>query len=1498
MPLPGGPADKVGNRYEGRWVVACLAEVLSEQADAIRLEPPGDEGKGVEFWLRRGDLLEYHQVKRQHDEGRWTLARLDQAGVFDNFRTKLQEGGAKCVFVSMHAADQLDELADRARAAASFEEFDLVFLTAEGRRYQFGDLRHRWNGCLEEEAYEYLRRIWVRTIDERTLRENTEYRLGTLVDDIPAEVAASLSQFALDNTYQELTAHDMWHHLDALGFRRRKWNDDPHVLVAVESANDRYAKSFPDISIGGRVIDRGEAALVFDVLFQSTGHRAAMLVGEAGVGKSRVMRQLVDGLQEQGIPYLALRVDRLEPAVSPENIGRQAGIRGSPAAILAAVAQGRPCALILDQLDAVSLASGRQTALFDAIAELIGQARLEPNMRLVLACRRFDLDNDPRLRGLTGPDGVAEVVPVARLPEGTVREVVAGLGLQADRLTPQQVTLLSVPLHLSLLAGVATDGTAEPLGFSTVTDLYDRFWSHKQTRTRERRGGSVQGWAEIMDALANYMSSHQTLSTPRMVVDDYEDDVPLLVSENVLVKDGRDLSFFHESFFDYVFARRFAARGEDLVAWLRRSEQGLFRRSQVRQILAFDRDEDRGRYLAALAGVLNGPGIRSHLKDVVLALLAELQDPTTDEGRIIVPMLTEGRGFPAWRAWHALGESVPWFDLLDELGLLEEWLAGDDEGIVDRTVRILEGVLSGRADRVAELVEPYLGHSDSWDRRLASLVALGDVGASRRFLDLALRFIDLGVLDTIAAARDFWLIPRRVAEARPDWACEIIGHFLARMVVLTDAAGRSNPFDAGPLSGHDVPSVLLETAQREPAHFVVAVLPFVLEVVERTARHDGEFPILDGVWWARYPSRPLGVSGALLAALEAALRELAATVPDDLQRATAALSESDYDTAQFLLTRAYAANGEAFADVAAGYLAQRPSRLNAGYVNGPYWATRELLASITPHCSDDQLARLEEAILDYYPRSEVAPGDYRFRGTAQLVLLGGFDEGRRGRKGNRRLHELRRKFAMDDAPPPTSMVGGVVESPIGEPGAERMTDGQWLAAVAQHARDDIRLVQGDSIVGGASQLASVMERRATEEPSRFARLALRFPDTTHPAYFDAVLRGVSVGVSSIDPGPVLQLCEHCYALPGRPHGRTIAFTLGRLADAPLPESLLDLLARYATEHPDPDRELWCIDASGMGPYYGGSPHFAGINSARGAAATAIATLINADRSRLGVLRPFLERMVADPSVAVRSCVAEVLTSVLAHDRSLAVDLFVRLCETDDALLGTRTVERFLYYALDTHFEVLRPLLERMLASTDAGAVTVGARQASRASLATDEAREIGLRCLTGAEAQRLGAAEVYAANLGSAALRTVCEEGLVRFFGDPSTTVQAAAAQCFRELGRAELGRLRDLVSAFVASPTFADEYKELLDALEETTADVTDMIPPVAERFLEVAGPDVSDIQTGAAGEADKVARLVVRAYSQSQDQMIRERCLDVVDRMTELGAWELSRAIEPFDR
>ena len=63
MALPGGPADKLGNRYENCWTVNQMVRMLQGFCESIRIENPGIDK--AEFALNtEGGIQEWHQAKR------------------------------------------------------------------------------------------------------------------------------------------------------------------------------------------------------------------------------------------------------------------------------------------------------------------------------------------------------------------------------------------------------------------------------------------------------------------------------------------------------------------------------------------------------------------------------------------------------------------------------------------------------------------------------------------------------------------------------------------------------------------------------------------------------------------------------------------------------------------------------------------------------------------------------------------------------------------------------------------------------------------------------------------------------------------------------------------------------------------------------------------------------------------------------------------------------------------------------------------------------------------------------------------------------------------------------------------------------------------------------------------------------------------------------------------------------------------------------------------
>ncbi len=1475
-----------------------MARVLRGEYDSIRLEPPGPEGEGIEFWLRCGDEREYHQVKRQGNRrGYWTLRELRDAGVLAAFRNHLADEKSACFFVSSQDAHDLRELAERARDAADLSEFERVFATGEwGSR--LASLQQWWPGCTRSEAFSLLTRVQVRTVDEETLRRQAELELTALVEGDTRAASDLLFAYALDAVHQELDAVGIAKHLSQRGFSRPIWAEPQTLAEVVREANGRYTTQLQRELIRGELIRRDECGRVLPALEEGSAKRGAVVTGGAGSGKSTVLLQVIASLQQQGVPVLAFRVDHLEPTQQPDEAGRQIGLPKSPVATLGALAKGGPCVLILDQLDAVSLISGRNPSFFECFDEMVRQALTWPAMRLVIACRQFDFDNDHRLRRLGGRDQAFEHVEVGTLPDDTVRRTVQALAIDPKRLTDRQVRLLSVPAHLKLLCEVAEEaGTS--LTFQTANELYGLYWQRKDQCLRARSDRTVT-WLPVIDSLCEYMSERQVLSAPATILDDASAIRDALLSEQVLVQDGARVSFFHEGFFDYAFARRFAATGGDLIGLLRRGEQHLFRRAQVRQILLHEREIEQSLYLNNLKTLLESADIRFHVKQVVFALLAQFTDPTEPEWRILEALLEDPNYPHRDDIWFAI-RTLPWFKLLDSLGVLEAWLKGGDANTVDRAVRLLSGVQRDAADRVAELVEPYLGASEIWRDRFRYLVHWADLDAGRRFFDLFQRLVDNGDLDGVGRFRedDFLGLLYGLPEKRADWACEVIGRYLTRRLKIALDAGDTNPFgEKGGLRYSQLSGpVLIGSAQRAPGAFVTHVLPFLLRVIELNGICGGEQPRQDAVWRWRHRDGGHGVDDHLLRAAEEALRKLAREAPEEFSRIAAPLRQSEYETVQFLLMRAYAANGESFADEAIDYLCEQPRRLGCGYsdVGRSHRVSRDLIEAVAPFCSTERLVKLEAMLLEYYSDWERTAGGHRWRGLAQFELLLAIDEKRRSDRVQARIGEWQRKFRMDAPPEPPRSSVSWVGSPIQGSAAQKMTDKQWLRAIARYASEEHEWRDGKAI-GGPHELSQTLEAQVKKDPHRFARLVLVFPDETNPAYFDAVLRGLDSGVA--DREVIFEACRRCHRLPKRPAGSAFCHLVEKLPELPWPEDLLDAIAWYATGDPHPDREYWRTEASGGQCYYGGDIYMAGINCVRGAAAGAVRALLFADAERIPRFLPTLRRMVRDPSIAVRSCVVTALFPVLNHDRDLAVELFLELCDTEDVLLKTGHVEELMGYAILTHFGRLRPIVERMLPSDDPAVAQAGARRACVASLGLEEAGGLAEQCLTGSEPLRAGAAQVFAANVRQARFRSVCQARLVELFDDPSETVRAVASECFDQLADDALGATTALIERFQSSAAFAANHEHLIRALDTTTARLPDVTISVCERFIGIVGNAAGDMRTRAAGDAHRLSELIIRAYHQAADQVIRKRCLDTIDDLLRVGAMGLQRVLGEFDR
>ena len=1517
MPLLGGPSEKYGNRYEGKWIARCLTELLAEEVEVVRLEPPGEEGEGCELWLKRRGIIEHHQVKRQHSlQQGWTIPELGRRGVLRTAFEKTTKSDSKFVFASSVSAGGLEELIEPARQGVSLSEFKREYL--KGSRGQaWKDLLREWRLQLtaalgggskqdiadepcEALAYERLQRIEVRTMDEISLGEWVETKCRTLSTKNPRETFGAIIVYASEHPTAEIHANTLWEYLSSLGHRRTLYSKEKSVIEAVNAQNQRYMRLLDPIQ-GAAWIDRGEVDEALQYLEGYGNKRAVLISGQAGVGKSVALGQIIRRIREKEYPHLYFRIDRLDPEKLPERIGTQMGLPAPPVEILAGLADGRTCVLVIDQLDAVSMVSGRNPEFFDCIHEIIRKVEVFPNMRLIMACREFDLDKDNRLRELVAEKGIAKEVKIGLLAQNSVRQVLDCNGIDGKACPDHQVELMRLPLNMKVYLEVMAGRKGVPRLVTSVVSLFDAFWAMKRTSVSERIKPKEVKWEAVVDALIDRMMQKQALFAPATALDACAETAKAMVSEGVLAEDDQRVGFFHEAFFDYCFARRFLGKGDDLLAFLKSGEQHLFKRAPLRQVLVHLHESDRPEFIRQVKAILEDHGIRYHIKTAVLDTLKRLGSPCDRLWQLFAALLTSPARELALGVQGVLSDNREWFRFLHEKGVIKEWLASDVGDVRGIAQRMISANINAFPDETADLLMPYVGMSPEWNRMIMLAMWGGERTCSRAVFDLFLQLVSRKMLASDGEEHEFWMCLHGLPDKHPEWAVEAVGLHLAQELEGIDSEGISR----GSLR-HDQSGVhlIVQIAERAPQAYLNDILPLMITTVEKTAREREDKLLYGDVWGARsFGDEPMSMEEAILAGCEKALRIIASSAPDDFIRVVDQLRPyGDYDSINYLMIRGFAVAAQPGADLAVEYILANPQRMECGWGvssggDVSFWAARECIEHVSPMCSMPLLKRLCDVAVDYFPKWERTKGGYKSRGYWQMVILPVIDPMRRTPNVTARIGEWMRKNPGWSITPPKSLSSQFEGAPIPDCAIGRMSDEQWIGAMrAYNMERESR--PGRLFKGGACQLYQELRKATIRNPNRFAALACRFDSHVQSTYFDEILIGLSE--SNAESSAVYSVVRHFFSLPDKPGSRWICRPIKKFSQEMIPDDILGMIGWLATEATDPvvDRPFG-RKSNGNGKSGSDDLLSAAINSTRGTAAEVLETLIFDDLGRASYFLPYLERMICDPVVAVRTTVAAALLGLYRHNESRAVDLFIKLCDTPrDDLLATFYADRFLYYANYRHHDRLRPILERMICSEIKEVKEAGAKHYALAQFRHISARPEANQCLDGDESLRLGVARVAEANLFQADCVEFCHPVLERLFNDPSKRVRDEAASAFRRAQNKDLGTCRGLLRVFIKSAAFAENVEDLTRAMKASTINMDDEILAVGDAVACALEAGMANSRGRLYLEGEIISDLVLRTYRQSNDPAFQSQCLDLIDRLIKVEAYGISKELEAFER
>ncbi|MCP3964511.1 MAG: TIR domain-containing protein [bacterium] len=1316
------------------------------------------------------------------------------------------------------------------------------------------------------------------------------------------------------------------------GHARRSAHDLPigDVEEGLRRLQDRFAASLRPFLAGGQQIERQETLQVLKHL-ENDEVRIVVVHGVAGCGKSGVLLGLADDLVELGRSFLPLRLDRHSLKGTPRRFAAtELLLPGSPGRCLARVGGNkRGGILLLDQLDALRWTGAHSSEAWDVCREMIlDTLSASPAAKIVVCCRTFDLEHDPQIRSWKEQSKNLREVRVSDLADDQVQAAVeraASSKGETRKIDDRELELLRHVHHLQMwLTLYPKLGPRGSLG--TRRALMEAFWQDRRTELTKRaltpdRIESIE--ARLVDEMQE--GARLTASIGALNLSSVESEAYLSLQILHLDPAHNLVSFCHQTYLDYLVALRIVGQlaqgAQSLLTWLgAKAEQSLFRREQLRLVLEELRGRDADAYLVQLRTLLEaGEETRFHLRLLCLQFISQLGEPSSAEKQLVLELLDD-----AYWHEHVLGDvvrgQVTWFEVLDDAGVFERWLAGDDSKLRDSALEMLLYVVEDSGDRVARLLRPYLGEDADWNHRILWVLRFDPAEDTDALFDLRLELTQQGA-DTADHIK--W---DELAEKHPMRFLSLVCHLLLTLArSLLEGRRRRRPGRMNELDWYSFEKVtpaLVPAELRLPAWELL--FKAVMAVAQIRQFQSEEDHVLE----------PYAVEFGTLEPVTDLLRDLGRILLEENWAAFTSLGEglAQGDRRKEILfldcLRVGPANPD-LADWALGWLMADPwrARLRMRRATGEWRLAGMLIEAYSPACSEETLRRLEKWLLDYcepdllevYQRRHdwikkggnlKVPSPF---GRTTHALLPKLPPDRASAAVAKRTAELNRKFgvpqvsSLDDG---GGVKAGFVGSPLGPEVLKRMSDRALLTLVASDKLKggpgaDRSKWKGDHFEEASPEtIASDFQAATQREPERFGRLLTRWSSDGHPAFLRAILAGLAFpGDRKPDEEtwkpPSHELLEDILAVPvvqalaqneqDTQVGENLCDFLQRYPKYPWSDAALDFVVWVAQHHPHPSPDYYPVGSVGQDSDDFNHLENNALNVTRGRAAYAIRSLLFQHPEFFAKLRPAIESLIRDSHPAVNVAALGACLPVINIDKDQAVVWFLEASAGPDEVLATRDAGAFLRYCYRTHLSRLLPTLDRMVASSARGVAIAGARCVAAAFLVSGEIAERFEQCIDGTPEQRKGIAQVAASLIGEGEFAEKAKATLLRLAEDTDDGVAQAVAKSFRQLDLQHIESGREAWNRFARSKAFQADPTPLLRALERQSGDLlpfADCLLAVGTTFAEELAEAARDHARGLRTDAAHfLLPLLLRLYEQAKDrdQAVYLRCLDLWDRLLE---------------
>lgn len=351
----------------------------------------------------------------------------------------------------------------------------------------------------------------------------------------------------------------------------------------------------------------------------------AILEANAGMGKSVVFKDVYKLALKDEIPVLTIKADKCfaEDRIFLSRKLFQREHVDFDSLIEALREKHQKIIVLVDQIDALSQTLSSNRSFLTTYNRLIDDLSRYPEVRIIVSVRSFDLNYDSELS--IYKKARYSCFQLQPLPRESVTKILDQYG--AKQYSDSFIELVSIPNALNIFCQLRNKKSRNLDNLKNLNDLNNALWEDIIDKASEQHLNVIP----VIYQIARKMYSE---GGPYLQDISQTPEVKFLKSHSLITQDQRGLQFFHQTFYNYVFARYFVETEQDLCRYVIDKGQSLYIRSTIKMVLEFLRDASHNSYIQTLKRFLSSKSYRFHLQVLVLQSLSMEEAPTKEELKI------------------------------------------------------------------------------------------------------------------------------------------------------------------------------------------------------------------------------------------------------------------------------------------------------------------------------------------------------------------------------------------------------------------------------------------------------------------------------------------------------------------------------------------------------------------------------------------------------------------------------------------------------------------------------------------------------------------------------------------------------------------------------------------------------------------------------------------------------------------------------------------------